>query len=124
MHHQKVASAAERLELTAYNDYLYNRPFVQFAEPGDEALLLSMGILPGWRGQGLGQRFVGWVLGALASEGYGSVSLLVGSDNTRALRIYREVGFDVVREGFADPMTADAGTPPRTNDWFSCGRPS
>ena len=23
----------ERLELTAYNDYLYNRPFVQFAEP-------------------------------------------------------------------------------------------
>ncbi|MCB9681501.1 MAG: GNAT family N-acetyltransferase [Alphaproteobacteria bacterium] len=74
-------------------------------DPPHEALLLSMAILPGWRGRGLGQRFVGWVLEALASEGISAVTLLVGSDNTRAMRVYRDVGFEVVRE-----VEVEAGT--------------
>lgn len=73
----------------------------------DEAMLLSMGIRPGWRGRGLGQRFVGWVLEALESDGLTALSLVVGSENVRALRLYRELGFDVLHEGDVEPLTGE-----------------
>jgi ribosomal protein S18 acetylase RimI-like enzyme len=72
-----------------------------------EGMVLTMGILPGWRGRGLGVWFVGCVLDALAVEGFSSVSLLVGADNTRALHLYRDLGFQVAEDLEADPVTGD-----------------
>jgi len=70
-----------------------------------DAMILSMGIRPGWRGRGLGQRFVGMVLDKLGSRGLRSVSLLVGADNRRAIKVYSDVGFEVVSESPGDPRT-------------------
>jgi ribosomal protein S18 acetylase RimI-like enzyme len=71
----------------------------------NEGMILSMGIRPGWRGRGLGQRFVSGVLDKLKSKGLRSVSLMVGEDNRRAIKVYQDVGFSVVEEGPADPRT-------------------
>lgn len=73
----------------------------------NEAMILSMGIRPGWRGRGLGQRFVSGVLDKLRHRGLRSVSLLVGEENRRAVKVYRDVGFEVVGDGPADPRGGD-----------------
>ena len=80
----------------------------------NEAMLLSMGIRPGWRGRGLGQRFVTGVLDRLRARGLRSVSLLVGKDNRRALKVYADVGFEAVDERPVDRaagpfLTGDQG---------------
>ena len=72
--------------------------------PG-EANILSMGIRPGWRGRGLGQRFMALVLERLDVKGMRSASLLVGADNRRAIKVYSDVGFEVVRTVDGDPRT-------------------
>lgn len=73
-------------------------------ERPNEAHILSMGIRPGWRGQGLGQRFVQAVLQFIRNRGVRSVSLLVGADNRRAIRVYTDVGFETVghQDGYGD----------------------
>lgn len=76
-------------------------------DPPDTCHLVSMAILPGARGRGLGQRFIGWVLAALAADGVGAASLIVGSENLRALRVYKDVGFEVVREGAVDRTSGE-----------------
>lgn len=67
-------------------------------ERPQEAMILSMGIRPGWRGRGLGQRFVSGVLDKLRARGLRSVSLLVGRENRRAVKVYEDVGFKAVDE--------------------------
>lgn len=74
----------------------------------DEAMLLSMGIVSGWRGRGLGMRFVQGVLHAVSSDGFRALTLLVGSDNVRAVRMYRDVGFDVVSQSEPDALTGES----------------
>ncbi len=74
-------------------------------EQPDEVLMLSMGIRPGWRGRGLGQRFVNGVLHALREAGEGAVRLMVGTENRRAIRIYEDVGFQVVESHDAERWT-------------------
>jgi len=64
----------------------------------NEAMILSMGIRPGWRGRGLGQRFVKGVMSKLRHRGLRSVSLLVGKENRRAIKVYNDVGFQVADE--------------------------
>ena len=73
----------------------------------DEATVLAMGIRPGWRGRGLGQRFVAGVLQRLLVCGLRRVSLLVSPDNRRALGVYRDVGFVEVEQREADPRTGE-----------------
>ncbi len=73
----------------------------------NEVLLMSMAIRPGWRGRGLGQRFVTGVLERLKARGIRSVSLLVGSDNRRALKVYTDVGFRAIEERDVDPQNGD-----------------
>ncbi len=72
-----------------------------------EVTLVSMGIRPGWRGQGLGQRFVQGVAEQVAAEGATGITLLVPRDNRRALKVYEDVGFRRRRELEAEPYTAD-----------------
>lgn len=73
----------------------------------NEALLMAMGIRPGWRGRGLGQRFVTGVLDRLRARGLRSVCLLVGHDNRRAIKVYSDVGFRAVEEREVDPRNGD-----------------
>jgi len=76
-------------------------------ERPNEAMLLTMGIRPGWRGRGLGQRFVRGVLDRLRARGLRSVSLLVGRNNRRAIKVYADVGFVPVEERPVDPQNDD-----------------
>jgi ribosomal protein S18 acetylase RimI-like enzyme len=73
----------------------------------DDATLLAMGIRPGWRGRGLGQRFVSGVLASLQAAGLRTVTLVVGADNARAIRTYSDVGFAVDPHTLADPHSGD-----------------
>lgn len=73
-----------------------------------EAMILSMGIRPGWRGRGLGQRFVSLVLDKLHARGLRSVSLLVGAENRRAIKVYEDVGFKIVGNAPSDPRSDTA----------------
>ena len=76
-------------------------------ERPNEAKLLAMGIRPGWRGRGLGQRFVKGVLEKLRNRGLRSVVLTVPEDNRRALRVYEEVGFEVYEKSEEDSRTGE-----------------
>lgn len=73
----------------------------------NETLILSMGIKPGWRGRGLGQFFISGVIERLRLLGHLAVCLLVGSGNGRALKVYKDVGFEVIDEGPLDPRTGE-----------------
>jgi ribosomal protein S18 acetylase RimI-like enzyme len=73
----------------------------------NEIQVLSMGIRPGWRGRGLGQRFIGGVLKRLRQHGHHAVVLMVGGDNKRAIKVYEDVGFVAVGKGPGDPRTGE-----------------
>jgi ribosomal protein S18 acetylase RimI-like enzyme len=72
--------------------------------PGD-ANLLSMGILPGFRGQGLGQRFLLEVLDQLRECALMGVTLMVADDNRRARKVYSDAGFVETGVRYEDPRT-------------------
>lgn len=54
---------------------------------------LGMGLLPAWRGQGLGRRLIERTLTAAWEKGFLRVELTVNADNLRAQALYRAVGF-------------------------------
>ena len=58
---------------------------------------LGMGILPAFRGEGLGQRLITATIDDARSKGLHRVELSVHADNARAMRLYERAGF--VREG-------------------------
>lgn len=74
--------------------------------PGD-ANLLSMGILPGFRGQGLGQRFLIEVLEHLRERSLMGVTLMVADDNRRARKVYADAGFVETGVRYEDPRTGE-----------------
>jgi ribosomal protein S18 acetylase RimI-like enzyme len=76
-------------------------------ERPNEVTLLAMGIRPGWRGRGLGQRFIAGVLDRLRARGIRAVNLLVGADNRRAIRVYTDVGFRPAEASIVDPQSGD-----------------
>ncbi len=60
---------------------------------------LGMGIIPAYRGKGLGRRLLEAALRAARETGIERVELSVHADNHRAIALYEKVGF--VREGLA-----------------------
>ncbi|MBX5172262.1 GNAT family N-acetyltransferase [Rhizobium sp. NZLR1b] len=58
---------------------------------------LGMGILPAYRGQGLGRKLIETTLRAAQEVGFIRVELDVYQDNLRAIALYEKLGF--VREG-------------------------
>ncbi|KAA1178857.1 GNAT family N-acetyltransferase [Rhizobium tropici] len=60
---------------------------------------LGMGIIPAYRGQGVGRRLIEATLQAARDVGIERVELSVYADNGRAIALYEKVGF--VREGLA-----------------------
>lgn len=57
--------------------------------------LLGIGILDGYRGDGLGQRMLRILLGQARRVGITLVELEVFSDNRRAIHVYKKLGFKV-----------------------------
>ena len=55
--------------------------------------MLGMGLLPDYRGHGLGERLIRAALDAATRAGFERVSLSVYASNTRAMALYRKVGF-------------------------------
>lgn len=73
-----------------------------------EAMILTMGIRPGWRGRGIGLRFVKGILERLRHKGVRAVSLMVSLDNRRAIRVYEETGFTLDEAMERDSRTGEA----------------
>jgi ribosomal protein S18 acetylase RimI-like enzyme len=71
----------------------------------DEALLLSIGLLHGWRGRGLGTRFVQSILRELTTDGFRALTLEVDDANERAVHVYESLGFEHVRTVDAAPSS-------------------
>jgi mycothiol synthase len=66
------------------------------AEPlGDIRLV---GVLPEWRGRGLGRDLLRWAVNELRTRGAGRISLSVEAENELALGLYRRTGFEPVIE--------------------------
>lgn len=58
---------------------------------------LGMGIIPAYRGHGLGLKLINATVAQARKDGFVRVELFVHSDNARAIALYDKVGF--VREG-------------------------
>lgn len=58
---------------------------------GDVGLL---GVLPAWRGRGLGQALLRWSVTTLRERGAGRIELSVEAENDRATGLYRAHGFE------------------------------
>lgn len=66
-------------------------------ERPDEVVIFNMALRPGWRGHGLGTRFLHKVLVRLKQGGATAVTLSVAASNQRAIAVYRtKFGFDHV----------------------------
>jgi mycothiol synthase len=53
-----------------------------------------VGLLPEWRGRGLGRQLLRWGVGHLRSLGFDEVELTVEARNARALGLYHQEGFE------------------------------
>jgi mycothiol synthase len=65
--------------------------------PGDDGRrrgeVAIVGLLPDWRGRGLGRQLLRWGVGYLRSVGLTEIELSVEARNARALELYRQEGF-------------------------------
>ena len=70
--------------------------------PGDDGQQRGeigiVGLIPDWRGRGLGRQLVRWGVGYLRSIGHDEVELSVEARNARALDLYTAEGFEAVVE--------------------------
>ena len=64
---------------------------------------LGMGLLPEWRGRGLGQRLLEATLAQARRSGFKRIELDVYADNLPAIALYEKAGF--VREGLLRDAT-------------------
>lgn len=72
---------------------------------------LSLGVLPGGRGAGVGSALLDGCLGALRVHGFRAASLSVEDGNDLARAMYERRGFVVVgREGGSDVLALDLAT--------------
>ncbi|HEX5165664.1 MAG TPA: GNAT family N-acetyltransferase [Thermomicrobiales bacterium] len=78
-------------------------------DTGQHAEIGHLGVLPGYRGRGLGRELLRWGVHYLRSRGVAEILLAVESRNNRALRIYERAGFVAVQEW---PRWAKSGPSP------------
>lgn len=57
--------------------------------------VLGIGLLPEWRGRGVGRRLIARALEASRAFPLARVELAVRADNARAIALYRKIGFEV-----------------------------
>lgn len=65
-------------------------------EPG-EGHVSTVGVRRDWRGKGLGRAVLAHGLNRLREAGYKTAALMVDSENTAAVNLYRSMGMDVIR---------------------------
>jgi len=70
--------------------------FVLWRIAGDEAEILSVAVLPPWRGTGLGRAMMSAALEAAGQAGADSMFLEVAADNQPARSLYAVLGFQQV----------------------------
>jgi len=63
---------------------------------GDVADVMTVAVVPGWRGRGLADLLVGELVRRAGKSGAGSVMLEVRADNGPARRLYERHGFEEV----------------------------
>lgn len=71
-------------------------PMVKDECDGDEYYLDSVGIMPEYRGLGVGRELVRAFCERVESESYKSVGLIVDYDNPNAARLYLSLGFEPI----------------------------
>ncbi len=76
---------------------------VRDGEPGFDAEIENLHVLPRLRGKGLGRRLLGQAVGCLAADGVSSACLWVYDANQAAMRFYRRLGGTADKRGF-DPF--------------------
>jgi len=59
--------------------------------------VLGMGLLPPFRGRGIGRRLIGKAIDAARGLGLSRIELTVREDNANAIALYKSIGF--VAEG-------------------------
>jgi ribosomal protein S18 acetylase RimI-like enzyme len=57
--------------------------------------VLGMGLLPQFRGRGIGKRLIAQTLGAAQAFGLERVELTVRENNVNAIALYKKVGFEI-----------------------------
>ena len=62
--------------------------------PGKRAYLYAFRVHKSHQGKGLGKYLVSQVIDCLAQKGYSELTIGVEDDNTRAIHIYQQFGFD------------------------------
>ena len=75
-----------------------------------------LGVLPEWRGRGLGRELLRWGVAHLRSGGAGLIQLSVEAENELALGLYRRTGFEPTVEWphWTRPVAAhESGAAPR-----------
>ncbi len=63
----------------------------------ERTFIYGFGVLPQWRGQGLGRRILTGTIEMVRAEGRTAFALEVETDNVPALTLYRSCGFEIVR---------------------------
>ena len=81
----------------------------------DETPELAISVLPAWRGQGVGTALLTRLFEELARRGYERTSLSVQKENPAA-RLYRRLGYEVVRETEEDYIMVKDLTDREKND--------
>ena len=66
---------------------------LRVVDAGPTANIYAFGLLPAYRGRGLGRRFLDATLDSLRAGGYASVGLEVELENANAMALYRACGF-------------------------------
>lgn len=62
--------------------------------PGEDRGYVSfVGVVPAWRGRGLGRELLRWAIARLRAQGAGTIALNVEGANERAFELYRRTGF-------------------------------
>lgn len=71
----------------------YCRTLVAPSDDGGSATIGQIGLLPEWRGRGLGRELLRWGIARLRDVAPGPIDLGVEAENTAALALYERTGF-------------------------------
>lgn len=80
-------------------------------DPAPVGEVRIVGVMPEWRGRGLGRELLRWGVAELRNRGAGPIQLSVEAENELALGLYRRTGFEPVVEWphWTHPVGARAG---------------